>query len=250
MSDKKIVLVTGGNSGIGLACVKHFVNKNMQVIATGRRELKALKNLSDEDKVLLDKIDYQQIDVANEQSVIKLFAHIQKQYGHLDIAVNNAGVAGVTDKALHDVNLDEYDYVMDINQKAVWRCIQEEVKLMLPQQKGAIVNISSVAGLKASKVSALYGMSKFAVNGLTKCAAVTYADKGIRVNAVCPAPVDTPLMQSDETLSHFLKNAGSFIPMGRAGTSDEVANLVVWLSCDEASWMTGAIVPIDGGTTA
>lgn len=246
----KIVLVTGGNSGIGLACVKHFVNQKMQVITTGRRELKALKNLSDEDKVILDQVDYQQMDVANEKDIIALFTHIQKQYGHLDIAVNNAGVAGVTDKALHDVNLDEYDYVMDINQKAVWRCIQEEVKLMLPQQKGAIVNISSVAGLKASKVSALYGMSKFAVNGLTKCAAVTYADQGIRVNAVCPAPVDTPLMQSDETLSHFLKNAGSFIPMGRSGTSDEVANLVVWLSCDEASWMTGAIVPIDGGASA
>jgi len=248
--NNKVALVTGGNSGIGLSCVKRFLEHGMQVISTGRRDIDNLSHLNDQDKTLLQTSDYLQMDLSKETDIVKLFKHIHEKYAQLDIAINNAGVIGITDKAFEDITIEEYDYVMNINQKAVWRCIQEALKLMLPFQKGSIVNISSVAGLKASKVSALYGMSKFAVNGLTKCVAVAYAKQGIRVNAVCPAPVDTPLMHEDENAKALLENAAHFIPMGRAGTPDEIANLVVWLSSDEASWMTGNIIPIDGGATA
>ncbi|MAZ39346.1 MAG: short chain dehydrogenase [Legionellales bacterium] len=247
---KKIILITGGNSGIGLACVKYYASKNTQIIATGRRAIDTLSHLSTEEKTLLETVDYQQMDVADEKSLLALFSHIQKTYGKLDIAINNAGIAGEMGINFHEVSIDAYHKVMTINQQAVWRCLQEEIKLMLPQKHGAIVNVSSVAGLKGSKVSALYGMSKFAVNGLTKCAALEYAQQGIRINAVCPAPIDTPLMHQHQQTETLLNNAESFIPMGRAGTSSEVANLIGWLSSDEASWMTGNLIPIDGGVTA
>ena len=247
---QKIVLVTGGNSGIGFACIKYFFSRGMQVIATGRRKIDALTHLEEQDKAILEKVDYQVMDVAKAEDIARLFHHIQDTYGKLDIAINNAGVAGEMGVPFDTVTMDAYDYVMNINQKAVWRCMQEEVKLMLPQSSGSIVNVSSVAGLKGSRVSALYGMSKFAVNGLTKCAALEFADKGIRINAVCPAPIDTPLMYQHKQTQSLLENAASFIPMGRAGTAPEVANLIGWLSSDEASWMTGNLVPIDGGVTA
>ena len=247
----KVVLVTGGNSGIGLACVKRFYQSGAKVIATGRRKLEELKSISSEDKEYLTKIDYVVCDVAKPAEVDNLFNHINKQYNQLDIGINNAGITGAGGKKFTEFTIDEYNEVIDINLKGLWLCMQHELKIMERNKKGTIVNVSSVAGIRGAKISPLYGMTKFGVNGLTRSAALEYAKLGIRINSVCPSPIDTPLFQSDsEYLTEFFKNAHSFVPLGRAGTSDEVANLIVWLASEEASFMTGAVIPVDGGVAA
>lgn len=244
----KNVLVTGGNTGIGLACVKKFNELGAQVIATGRRALHEVPHLTTEEKALLAKVDYQICDVADAESQNKLFSHIKKQYDTLAVAVNNAGITGVQGKKISELSIEEYNQVMDINVRGVWFSMQHELRMMQDQGYGAIVNLSSVAGLKGSLVSALYAMSKFAVNGLTRTAALENAKLGIRVNAVCPGAIETPIFSG--LPQEFKQRLVNTMPIGRIGEPEEVANLIVWLASDEASFITGATMPIDGGVMA
>jgi NAD(P)-dependent dehydrogenase (short-subunit alcohol dehydrogenase family) len=244
----KVVLVTGGNSGIGLACVKKYNDLGAKVIATGRRELNEMEHLTIEEKALLEVVDYQLCDVADAKSQDILFEYIKNNYGKLNIAVNNAGITGVQGKKISECTLDEYNEVMDINVRGVWFSMQHELRMMQAQGYGAIVNLSSVAGLKGSLVSALYGMSKFAVNGLTRSAALENAKLGIRVNAVCPGAIETPIF---DTVSAELKQRLlNIIPMGRIGEPTEIANYIAWLTSDEAVFITGTTLAIDGGVMA
>lgn len=244
----KVVLVTGGNSGIGLACVKKYHDLGATVIATGRRSLSEMEHVTLKERELLEKINYQVCDVASAESQDKLFNHIQNTYKRLDIAVNNAGITGVQGKKISDCTMDEYNEVMDINVRGVWFSLQHELRIMQKQGSGAIVNLSSVAGLKGSLVSALYGMSKFAVNGLTRAAALENAKLGIRVNAVCPGAIETPIFDKvDSELKQRLINT---IPMGRIGEPEEIASYIVWLTSDDASFITGTTIAVDGGVMA
>jgi len=240
----KTVLITGGNSGIGLACVKKFSSLGATVIATGRRALSSLNQLTAEETALLHRIDYQQNDVSEPNDITRLFAYLAATYPRLDVAVNNAGITGPVAQLLQDTTLDEYQQVMDTNARSVLLCMQQELKRMLPQASGSIVNTSSVAGLKGSRVSALYSMSKFAVNGLTRTAALQYAKSGVRINAVCPSIVDTPILPPGIT-----PQLGANIPMGRIAEAYEIADAIAWLASDEASFITGATMPLDGGST-
>lgn len=241
----KIVLITGGNSGIGLACVKKFLSLGAKVITTGRRELAELKNLSAEDLTLLKTMDYQLCDVTKPEDIDKLFTHIEKTYPRLDVAVNNAGISGPLGKAPLDFTLNDYQSVMDTNVRGVWLCMQHELKLMLSYARGNIVNTASIAGLKGNRTGPLYTMSKFAVNGLTRTMALQYAKSGIRINAVCPGVVDTPIVPPG-----MLDPLGATFPIGRVAKPAEIANAIAWLASEEAAYITGVNLPVDGGMMA
>lgn len=242
----KIVLITGGNSGIGLACVEKFLSLDATVITTGRRALETLNHISADELTLLKKTDYQFCDVTNPQDIATLFTHIETRYGRLDVAVNNAGISGPRGKALPDFTLEEYQDVMDTNTRGIFLCMQHEIKLMLPTAKGSIINTSSIAGLKAGRLaSPLYSMSKFAVSGLTRSSAIMYAKSGIRINAVCPGVIDTPIIPEG-----MAEQLGAAFPIGRIGKPMEIANTIAWLASDEASFAVGLTVPIDGGMLA
>lgn len=245
----KVVLITGGNSGIGLACVKKFHELGARIIATGRKQLHQVTHLSALELDLLQKIDYQVCDVASSDAINHLFSYVNQHYGILDCAINNAGTVGNTSAPITDLTIADYDEVMNINVRGVFLCMQQELRMMLKQQAGSIINISSVAGLIGSMVGPLYGTSKFAVNGLTRSAALAYVKQGIRINALCPGLVETPLITnglSSDTIQHIEAS----IPMGRAAQPEEIANVAVWLSSAEASFITGATMPVDGGTMA
>jgi NAD(P)-dependent dehydrogenase (short-subunit alcohol dehydrogenase family) len=170
-------------------------------------------------------------------------------YGRLDCAFNNAGIEGDTGP-LHKLSEENWDRVININLKGVWLCMKYEIPQMLKQGSGAIVNTSSIAGLTGQATIA-YGASKHGVVGMTKVAALENATNGIRVNAVCPAAVYTPmvenLMKSDENIKAYIENMQ---PMGRVGQPEEISQAVVWLCSDAASFITGHAMPIDGGLVA
>ena len=243
-----VVLVTGAAAGIGEAAASAFAVQGAKVV------------LADIDKggeqVAKDlcakghKAVFHSCDVANPESVKALFAFIQDSFGRLDIAFNNAGI-DIESGKLADGSEHVFDKIMNVNVKGVWLCMQQEIQMMLKSGGGAIVNTASVAGLGAAPKMSIYAASKHAVVGLTKSAAVEYAKKGIRVNAICPAVIDTNMyrraLAGDEKKARMI---GAMHPVGRVGTVEEVVGAVLYLCSNAASFTTGVTFPIDGGSTA
>lgn len=244
----KVVLVTGAAEGIGESAAQAFAAQGAKVV---------LVDIDKEGEQVAQDICaqgyeavFQTCDVSNSESVTALFTFIQDNFGRLDIAFNNAGI-DIESGKLADGNEDVFDKIMDVNVKGVWLCMQHEIQIMLKTGGGAIVNTASVAGLGAAPKMSIYAASKHAVVGLTKSAAVEYAKKGIRVNAICPAVIDTNMYRravaGDEKKAHMI---GSMHPVGRIGKVEEVVGAVLYLSSDAASFTTGVTLPIDGGSTA
>ncbi|MEW6306592.1 MAG: SDR family oxidoreductase [Verrucomicrobiota bacterium] len=246
----KIVLVTGGSSGIGKAAALAFHREGAKVIVVADVNEAGLNETVQEIKKGGGTAEFIRADVSKADEVEKLMAKIVKTYGRLDYAFNNAGIEGV---AAPTAGLSEADWdrIIAVNLKGVWLCMKHEIDQMLKQGGGAIVNMSSVAGWIGIRGYGAYVATKHGVIGLTKTAALEYAPAGIRINAVCPGAIRTPLLDrmigGNEQIEKWLLSQE---PVGRFGSPEEVAQAVVWLCSDKASFVTGHSLVVDGGVIA
>ena len=247
----KIALVTGGTSGIGRASALAFAKEGAKVVISGRN-IERLR----ETVCLVEEIGGEAIfvrcDVTETAEVEAMVNKCIKTYGRMDCALNNAGIEGSLFTRIVDYSEETWDQVIRVNLKGIWLCMKYEVSEMIKQEGGSIVNMSSTAGLVGSQVgNSAYVASKHGIVGLTKAVALEYAGQGIRVNAVCPAIIRTPmterLLGGDPERE---RQIAALQPIGRIGTPEEVAAAVVWLCSDAASYITGHALPIDGGLVA
>jgi NAD(P)-dependent dehydrogenase (short-subunit alcohol dehydrogenase family) len=245
----KTVLVTGGAGGIGRAAALSFANAGASVVvsdiaAAGGEETVGMIVESGGEAVFV------KADVSRAADVQALVATAAALYGRLDCAFNNAGIE---EESLPLAGCDEatFDRIMRVNVKGVWLCMKYEIEQMLKQGGGAIVNTASVAGLIGAPLQSAYAGSKHAVVGMTKTAACEYGRSGIRINSVCPGIIRTEMMdralEREPKREKHIRNAH---PIGRVGEAQEIANAVLWLCSDEASFVTGHQMAVDGGLTA
>jgi NAD(P)-dependent dehydrogenase (short-subunit alcohol dehydrogenase family) len=245
----KVALVTGGTSGIGRATAIAYAQQQAKVVVVGRRmdegeeTVRLIKEAGGE-------AIFVQADVTKEADVQAMVDKAVGVFGRLDIAFNNAGTVGENPSLIEQTEA-EYDRIMNVNIKGVWLSMKYEIAQMLKQGSGAIVNTSSGAGVVAVPTQSLYTASKHAVVGLTKAAALQYAKAGIRINVVAPAAIETDMFEAatggqDEAKAYIT----GLHPIGRIGTPLEVANAVLFLSSDLASFITGETLMVDGGYVA
>lgn len=246
----KVILVTGSASGIGRETAIAFANAGGRVIGTDIDRDGGMQTDA-QIKANGGHSHFIQADVADVKAVESLIAEIVDRYGRLDIAFNNAGVEGNPTRTADSME-DDFDFIMRVNVKGVWACMKYELKQMLSQGSGCIINTASVAGLTGSHSMPIYSASKHAVVGLTRSAAVEYGSKGIRVNCVNPYVINTPMVE--RSASHmpesFAKAIANATPAKRVGEVSEVAAGVLWLASAGASFVNGITLPIDGGYTA
>ena len=246
----KVALVSGGGSGIGRATAIAFAREGAKVVIGDRNVQRGEETVS----MIRDaggKANFRRADVVVAGDVKALVDHAVTTYGRLDIAFNNAGTEGDVKPTLVDQTEANFDAVMDINVKGVWLSMKYEIPRMLEQGGGAIVNCSSVAGVIGFPGIGIYVASKHAVIGLTKAAALEYSAQGIRINAVNPAVIDTEMVDRLADGMNMKKDDLTvFHPIGRLGRVEEVAEAVLWLCCDKASFVTGHSMIVDGGFTA
>ncbi|MBT4165328.1 MAG: glucose 1-dehydrogenase [Porticoccaceae bacterium] len=241
----KVVLITGAGSGLGYACAVAFANAGAKVAITDISQNvldKAIVALRDTGTEVLGLLN----DASDSGDVNILLDAIITRFGRLDIAVNNAGTATPLQE-FHEVGEAEFDRVIAVNLKGVWLCMQAEIRQMLKQGGGRIVNMASATSRNTYPNASPYVTSKFAVAGLTRTVAVEYAERDIRINAICPGNVATPLVVSlvDDLSILATKHA-----IKRLGTPEEVANGVMFLASDLSSFSTGSLLEVDGGWNA
>lgn len=245
----KVVLITGAGNGIGRATALAFAQQGAKVVVADMS-----RSAGEETTTLITQAggtaSFILCDVTKEQDVKSMVDGTLEAYGQLDIAFNNAGIE-IESSKLADGSEETYDKIMDVNVKGVWRCMKYQIPELLKQTTSAIVNTASIAGLGAAPKMSVYSASKHAVIGMTKSAAVEYGKKGLRVNAICPAVIDTEMFrratENDPQKAQFVK---SIHPVGRIGQPEEVAAAVLYLCSDLAGFTTGVALPIDGGATS
>ena len=247
----KVALVTGGTSGIGAATALAFAREGAKVVVSGRREKEGEEVVASIKKHGGEGM-FVKADVSKEADVTVLVKKTLTTYGRLDAAFNNAGVEGDVGKQTHEQSVANYRDVMDINVLGVLLSMKHEVSAMLQNGGGSIVNNSSVAGLIGFPGVGVYVASKHAVIGLTRTAALEYATKGVRVNAVSPGAIETPMFDrfSGALGAGAHDQIASLHPVGRTGQPEEIAEAVVWLCSEKASFVTGQSLAVDGGFTA
>ncbi len=242
----KVVVVTGGNSGIGRAIAIGFANEGAKVVIAARNSARGLETEEHIRRLGAD-CRFVQTNVASSESVSALIRTTLETYGRLDCAVNNAGVEE-TQKGFLDWTEAEWERTMDVNLKGVWMCMKNEIPPMLAQGSGAIVNISSVAGLLGFPMLGPYVASKHGVLGLTKAASIEFAQQGVRVNSVCPGTIVTPMQeQAFAAQPELAKKVLSLTPMGRGGQVEECVGAVLWLCSSSATFTSGITISVDGG---
>ena len=242
MFNEKVAIITGGASGIGLATAKKLLNEGANVVLVDWNQ-----DVSDIAKNLGKNCIGIRCDVSCDTNVQETISKIMEKFGHIDYLVANAGIGGGPNKA-HEVSIDEWNKVIGVNQTGIFLMNKYVISEMLKNGKGASVNTSSMYGLVGTTMSFAYSASKGAINQMTRSLALTYAHDNIRVNAVAPGYVDTPILAS---VPKEMKDAmANQLPIGRLGKDVEIASLICYLLSDEASFITGAIISIDGGFTA
>lgn len=242
MFNEKVVIITGGASGIGLATAKKLLNAGAKVILADWNDdvTNIAVNLSSNCLGI-------KCDVSNEESVKNCVNEVVNKYGKIDFLVANAGIGGSPNKA-HEVSFEEWNKVVSVNQSGIFLMNKYVITEMLKTGGGAIVNTSSMYGLVGTTMSFTYSATKGAINQMTRSLALTYARDNIRINAIAPGYVDTPILaQIPQEAKEAMANQ---LPIGRLGKDDEIANLITYLLSENASFITGAIIPIDGGYTA
>ena len=242
MFNEKVVIITVGASGIGLATAKKLLNAGAKVILADWNDdvTNIAVNLSSNCLGI-------KCDVSNEESVKNCVNEVVNKYGKIDFLVANAGIGGSPNKA-HEVSFEEWNKVVSVNQSGIFLMNKYVITEMLKTGGGAIVNTSSMYGLVGTTMSFTYSATKGAINQMTRSLALTYARDNIRINAIAPGYVDTPILaQIPQEAKEAMANQ---LPIGRLGKDDEIANLITYLLSENASFITGAIIPIDGGYTA
>jgi NAD(P)-dependent dehydrogenase (short-subunit alcohol dehydrogenase family) len=246
----KVALVTGSASGIGRACAQLFAKEGASVVVSdvalegGQQTVRFIEEDGGE-------ASFVEADVSKAAQVEALVGRALEAYGRLDYAFNNAGIEGRMATNTADYSEEDWDRVIAVNLKGVWLCMKHEIPQMLRQEGGSIVNNSSVEGLVGLPGTSAYAASKHGIVGLTKTAALEYAQSGIRVNAVCPGLIRTPMVErytggDPETEAQF----AAVEPVGRMGSAEEVAEAVVWLCSEAASFVTGHAMAVDGAYVA
>ena len=245
--ENQVALVTGAASGIGLATAKAFAQSGASVALADWNE-KAVRSAAEELAGQGHKTLAIRCDVADDAQVEAMMDQTVAAFGRLDAAYNNAGVQNELAEAA-DQTREDFDRVVGINLRGVWSCMKFELRQMRKQGSGTIVNCPSLGGLVGSPERGIYHAAKHGVLGFTKSAALEYAARGIRINAICPGLIQTPM--SDQMVAagqgEALKEMEKSIPMGRVGRPEEIANAVVWLCSDAASYVTGQSISVDGG---
>jgi NAD(P)-dependent dehydrogenase (short-subunit alcohol dehydrogenase family) len=246
---KKVVLVTGGNSGIGLATALAFAREGANVMIAARRISEgeaAVAAITDAGGMAA----FVQTDVTDAESVEHMVAKTLEIYGALHIAYNNAGITGTVNLGVEDADPKMFAQVMAVNVTGTWLSMKYEVPAILAAGGGAIINCGSVASTRGSIGASAYYASKHAVLGMTKCVALENAARGIRVNAVCPGLVMTDLVEKGfADAQEKLAMLTSRIPMQRLGKAHEIADVVLWLASDESSFVNGAAISVDGASS-
>ncbi|POG56329.1 SDR family oxidoreductase [Haloferax marisrubri] len=247
--DTEVAVVTGAGSGIGRATAEAFAAEGARVVVSdvnvegGEETVARIEEAG-------GTATFVETDVTDGDAVAAMVETAVSEYGRLDFACNNAGVGGAQ-KPAADLSFDEWQQVIDVNLNGVWRSMRHEIPAMLDGDGGVVVNMASILGKVGFANASAYVAAKHGVLGLTKTAAIEYAEQGVRVNAVCPGFVDTPLLgEGGLDDPEARKGIESLHPMNRLGDVDEIASAVVWLCSDGASFTTGEALTVDGGYTS
>jgi NAD(P)-dependent dehydrogenase (short-subunit alcohol dehydrogenase family) len=246
--NQPVVLVTGGLTGIGRAAALAFAKKGAKVVVAGRRD-EAGKTLVKELRSFGSEAEFINADVRKEDEIRALVDETVARFGRLDVAVNNAGTEGQVGP-ITDQTAESYAATFDTNVLGVILSMKHEVRVMKGQGSGSIVNISSTYGHEGAAGASIYVGSKHAVEGITKSVALEVAKSGIRVNGVAPGPTDTGMLTRFTVTPENKAALVTGVPMGRLGVSEELANAIVFIASDEASYITGHVLNVDGGHSA
>ncbi|MGD9136517.1 MAG: SDR family oxidoreductase [Desulfobacterales bacterium] len=243
--NNQTVVITGGTSGMGRSTAKRFAQLSANVVFTGRDKAKG-EQVSEEIKALKGPGEtlFVHSDVSRADEVASLAQLVADQCGGCDILVNNAGI--FTGGLIHETTEDDWNQLMAVNVTGIYLMCRHFLPQMLAKGKGAVINNSSVSGLRGEYNMAAYTATKGAVSNLTRSMALDYADQGIRVNCVCPSATRTPMFLTGST-DEIIEAFNAVFPPRRVGEPEEVANLIVFLASDEASFLNGLNVPVDGG---
>lgn len=249
----KVCLITGAASGIGAATALAFAKEGAKLVLADVAEERG-RGIEAQIKGMGDEAIFVSCNIAKREEVTNLITKTIETFGRIDCAVNCAGTAGKHTAPLHEYPEEDWMYMMQVNLFGTYHCLKEEIAQMLKSGGGTIVNVASAVGLVAHPGNSPYATSKFGVVGLTRTAAKEYATQNIRINAVCPTAIETPMiMEGRRKLAHnpeALEGAKNYQAMKRMGQPEEVADVIVWLCSEQSSFITGHAMPVDGGAFA